>query len=381
MTELFVCGNPRLLSGGKGAHDVNYSVAPMTVDLIMGPTFTTKAVPDGTDVYRAAKGCGQVIHAGKSGYHNTPSYNIFLHDGEWPSAGIELETHLRGFTPDFAAKAVADMESNWFHFERDGSLDHAHSGEYGYELITEPLPPRAYRDQRLWTGLQNLCGPWLQSFDCAETGLHVHVGLNQFEAFDAIPLKDPADRRAIGKLMSTVVYYCVADQAFIDRVVLRRATSYCATPNVREFTGVATRVLSGKATGAALVDYCVAVLAWRNGSRWSSIASTTSGCTAVPTHMDPWFPDASLADGHGTEINQGHPYTVEFRRPKGTMHALSIHRIVELMTSIVRFAGKCCREPGFVVTRESFMDWLIQTTTSEALRNLAKQMKGDAQCA
>ena len=47
------------------------------------------------------------------------------------------------------------------------------------------------------------------------------------------------------------------------------------------------------------------------------------------------------------------------------------------MTSVVRFAGKCCREPDFRVTRESFMDWLISTTTSEALRNLAKQTKGD----
>ena len=76
------------------------------------------------------------------------------------------------------------------------------------------------------------------------------------------------------------------------------------------------------------------------------------------------------------DSNQGHVYTVEFRRAKGTLHALSIHRIVELMTSMVRFAGKLCREPGFVATRESFMDWLIETTTSEALRNLAKQTKG-----
>ena len=86
--------------------------------------------------------------------------------------------------------------------------------------------------------------------------------------------------------------------------------------------------------------------------------------------------DRYLASGHETEINQEHRYTVEFRRAKGTMHALSIHRIVELMTSIVRFAGKCCREPDFRVTRESFMDWLVSTTTSEALRNLAKQTVG-----
>lgn len=378
--ELFICGNPRLLAGGTAARDVNYNAPPLTV--AGTPCSTADVLRDsGATPAEAVARKGQVIHCGKTGYHNTPSYNVFLREGEWPSAGIELETHLKTFTSEFASRAVADLASNWFHFERDGSLDHDHHGEFGFELITEPLPPRAYRDQRLWTGLQNLCSPWLQSFQCVETGLHVHVGLNQFEGFDGIPFENPADRRAIGKLLAAVVYYCVADQAFIDRVALRKTTNYCAQAALPEFTDAATLVGAGKATGAALVDYCASALMHRSMNTWqrnvNSVSSMVANCDlpAVPGSRA-WFPDLSVASGHGTEINQAHVYTVEFRRAKGTLHALSIHRIVELMTSMVRFAGKLCREPDFVATRESFMDWLIETTTSEALRNLAKQTKG-----
>lgn len=379
MSELFVCGNPRLLSGGKHARSANYGNTPRTVEATDGSVFSTEAC-DGlacpSDCAVRAERAGQVVHSGKTGYHHTPSYNTFLRDGEWPSAGVELETHLRRFDAQFAADAEHDLWSNWFHFERDGSLDRAHSGAYGYELITEPLPPRIYRDPRLWTGLQNLCSPWLQSFGCEETGLHVHVGLNQFERFGGIPLESAADRRSLGKTLAAVVYYCVVDQAFIDRVALRKQTQYCGQADSSEFVDAAAMVASGRATGAALVDYCVSRLMRHNGS-YSRIVS--NALSSVQDNEKPaihWLGDAYIAGGHGTEINQEHGYTVEFRRAKGTLHALSVHRIVELMTSIVRFAGKICREPDFAVTRESFMDWLIQTTTSEALRNLAKQTKG-----
>lgn len=380
--ELFVNGDPRFLSGGKRRAAVSYDASPATVEQTDGSAFDTAAAAALSDTEAAAVRCGQAVHRGKAGYHDTPLYNVFLRDGEWPSAGIELETHLRRFDDMFAKQAMDDLHSNWFHFERDGSLDREHGGRYGFELITEPLPPRAYRDQRLWTGLQNLCTPWLQSFQCQETGLHVHVGLNQFEGFDTIPFGSRADRRAIGKLLSAVVYYCVADQAFVDRVALRKPTSYCAMPGTAAFTDAAARIASGTTTGAALVDYCAAALMRPNETRWESGVAAASaalrpGAPREHRTQSMYFPDAFLASGHSTEINQAHPYTVEFRRAKGTMHALSIHRIVELMTSIVRFAGKCCREPDFRVTRESFMDWLISTTTSEALRNLAKQTKGD----
>lgn len=376
--ELFICGDPRLLSGGKCAASTNYGNGPVTVEQRRSHrTVESAALPAGHVPAAGVQMLGQTLHEGKVGYHHTPTYNVFLRDGEWPSAGVELETHLREFTYEFARAAMQDLKSNWFHFERDGSLDRAHSGEFGYELITEPLPPRAYRDQRLWTGLQNLCSPWLQSFQCEETGLHVHVGLNQFEKFDGIPVKSPTDRRSVGKLLSAVIYYSVLDQAFVDRVALRRAGQYCNIPDIPTFTDAATFVRTGKATGASLVDYCVSALMLRRGNLSHDVGEAMQLVHGGGAGCVSWIGDLAMATGHGTEINQEHQYTIEFRRAKGTMHALSIHRIVELMTSIVRFAGKCCREPDFTVTRESFMDWLIETTSSEALRNLAKQTKGE----
>lgn len=376
MKEMFIGGDPRLLAGGTAATPTNYNNTPTTVQTMGTPVVTTSAMKADSSLFDCVCEQGQKVHAGKLSYHNTPKYNVFLRDGEWPSAGIELETNLRRPNDDFAAAAELALQSNWFHFERDGSLDPDHDGAYGYELITEPLPPHIYRSPHLWFGLQNVISPWLKSFECPETGLHVHVGLNQFEEFDAIPINHPASRLSIGKMLSALVYFCVADQAFVDRVVLRKPTSYCSTPAERGFMDGAKLMRPGGVRAAELVDYSIATLI-ETRNRWYRDLGIARDllCGDAPGFV-PWIDMTNITSGHGTEINQGHSFTIEFRRAKGTIHALSVHRIVELMTSIVRFAGKICREPDFVVTREAFMDWLIKTTTSEALRNLAKQMKG-----
>lgn len=378
-TEMFIGGDPRLLAGGTAATTMNYGDTPATVQIMGTPAVTTATMKAGDDPFGCVATQGQKVHSGKASYHHTPAYNVFLRDGEWPSAGIELETELRRPDDDFARAAEQALRSNWFHFERDGSLDPDHDGVYGYELITEPLPPRAYRSPHLWFGLQNVVSPWLKSFECPETGLHVHVGLNQFADFDAIPIDHPMSRMSIGKMLSALIYYCVADQAFIDRVVLRKPTHYCSTPAVKGFMDGAKLMRPGGVCAAELVDYSVAALIDAR-NRWcrdlDQAKCRLSGNNYSHIYPTPWIDSTYLAGGHGTEINQEHTFTIEFRRAKGTIHALSVHRIVELMTSIVRFAGKICREPNFVVTREAFMDWLIETTTSEALRNLAKQMKG-----
>ncbi len=370
-TELFIGGDPRLLAGSAGAQHTNYESSP--VALPDGRRMATDDLCDGGGTVQDrflkaadAKALGVAIHSGKSSYHSTPPYNLYLRTNEWPSAGIELETNLRVPDDGFASRAMRDLWSNWFHFERDGSLDPVHGGRFGYELITEPLPPRAYRNPELWMQLRNLVSPWLKSYECPETGLHVHVGLNQFECID-MPVTGAPQRRALGKLLSGMVYYSVAGQPFVDRVCLRKQTSYCAQEYFTPFTDAIPMIESGQATGAALVDYAVAKFAGMLPCDYVGY------CRGSMSGAQDFITKNCLPCGHGTEINCGHSQTVEFRRGKGTTHALSIHRIVELMTGIVRFAGKICREPGFKVTRRSFMEWLAETTTSEALRNLAKE--------
>lgn len=385
MKEIFIHGDPRYLSGGAPACIIaNYERPPTMVEAMGSPrtVVTSDTVRPSPDLSGAVSAAGQRVHSGRSGYHERPEMNVFLHAGEWPSAGVELETILRKCNDSFKTAALVDLKSNWFHFERDGSLDREHGGTYGLELITEPLPPRAYRRPELWTGLQNILTPWLRSFDSRETGLHVHVGLNQFDDIDGIPLEHRGTRRAIGKLLSGIVYFSVVDQAFIDRVTLRSPGSYCRPPSDPVYSRILGRVTAGKATGASLLDSAVElVLAHAGPDRWRSVmrsitpslqAGMDIGCLAPD-----WGSCVTCTTGHGTEVNMEHGYTIEFRRAKGTLHALSVHRIVELMTSIVRYAGKIAREPDMEVSRKAFMEWLASTTTSEALKTLAvEHMKG-----
>lgn len=378
--NLFIKGNPRYLAGGGAAREVNYNSPPPTIETEQMRDLMTCDVGYFGSVKDALARAGQVVYKGKTGYHQERRHNVFLHSVmPGPSAGVEIEMVLKEPEDAFMRKACDDLESNWFHFERDGSLDPAHGGKYGFELITCPLPPDAYRNPRLWTGLQNLVNPWMKSFECKETGLHVHVGVDRFAKLAPIPLEHQLDRMRIGKMLATFVYYCVADQAFIDRVALRKTGGYCALPEIPVIARVSELVRTGTATGAALVDLCVS--AYLNESnRWlEDVCSVTRylnrGVNGVVPNIN-WTGTGNALAGHHIEINLEHPYTIEFRRGKGTLHALSIHRMVELMTSMVAFAEKLCREPKFIVTRDSFMDYIINTTKSEALKNLAKQTKG-----
>lgn len=384
MNEIFIHGDPRFLSGGAPTCILaNYERPPETVESVgfSRTVVTSDMVRPSPDLSGAVSAAGQRVHSGRSGYHERPEMNVFLHSGEWPSAGVELETILRKCNDAFRTGALADLKSNWFHFERDGSLDREHGGMYGLELITEPLPPRAYRRAELWTGLQNILTPWLRSFDSQETGLHVHVGLNQFDDIDSIPLEHHGTRRTIGKLLSGIVYFSVVDQAFIDRVALRGPGSYCCPPSDPVYSKILGRVTAGKATGASLLDAAVELVlksmgcdTWRSG--WRSISPSIASGWDFSAQPD-WGSCVTCTTGHGTEVNMEHRYTIEFRRAKGTLHALSVHRIVELMTSIVRYAGKIAREPDMEVSRKAFMEWLASTTTSEALKTLAvEHMKG-----
>ena len=385
MNEIFIHGDPRFLSGGvPGCILANYERRPETVESLGSShtVVTSDTIPATSDLPGAVANAGQRLHSGRSGYHERPEINVFLRKDEWPSAGVELETILRKCNDTFKTSALTDLKSNWFHFERDGSLDRDHGGMYGLELITEPLPPRAYRRVELWTGLQTILTPWLRSFDSQETGLHVHVGLNQFEDINSIPLERRETRRTIGKLLSGIVYFSVVDQAFIDRVALRSPGSYCCPPSTPVYSKILGRVTAGKATGASLLDAAVELVLQSMGyDTWRGIWGTISpnitlGRFSSQSQPD-WGSSVACTTGHGTEVNMEHKFTIEFRRAKGTLHALSVHRIVELMTSIVRYAGKIAREPDMEVSRKAFMEWLASTTTSEALKTLVvEHMKG-----
>ena len=392
MNELFIFGNPRLLSGGqRSATEINYDSAPPRIGA-GAPVVDEKRVAEcmkanpgaGYDAFSAVTLLKQAVHSGKRSYHSRPTLNVFMEPGANPTVGVELETLERRGVSD--AALVEDLKSNWFHFEHDGSLADG-SGRDGYELITEPLTPRYYRDLRLWTGLQNILTPWVESFGCPQTGLHVHVGLEQFSNCDDMPFPGHADRRRLGKYMTAYLFLHILDRGFSDRVFLRKNTHYCAAPT----EAAASVKFARNGSGRKFMNDVASLMTSSSPSAWGSavaaIASNVrdgrSPCKSDSGARYEFTDDGGHGmTGHTTEVNCSHPFTVEFRRGKGTLHALSVHRMVEFTALLVKYAEEIARRPDdTVVSNESVLDYMITNTTSSALRELAITTKGTNKCA
>lgn len=384
MNEIFIADDPRFLSGGR-ACGVSADYDRPLPRLREGSTTVTTADvvrvarADGNphDVSDALARIGQAVHCERLSYHHRPVLNVFAREGENPTAGVELETVERR---DVGCDALEeDLVSNWFHFESDSSL--TGDGRRGYELITEPLPPRIYRDLRLWTGLQNILAPWTESFESPLTGLHVHVGLEQFESLPglaALPTKE--DRRIAGKLVSSAVYLCLADRAFLDSVFLRRNTSYCSDRSGDAFASVSSAISADGVTAGRFVDLVLSSAIRKDSSMWQSGVSASRASVTTGDYgsryrfFNDYLPGFA---SHGAEINCEHPFTVEFRRGKGTLNAVSVHRMVELATLIVRYAEHLIGNRDEKVTGTSFAEYVIANTNSSALKQFAEKSKGN----
>lgn len=373
MSEIFIAGDPRWLSGGAMRNTaINYSNLPPRIAADERTLTTAFLTETGrTDIVEALHDYNQSIHTGKSGYHSRPSMNVFL-DGENPTVGVELETEEKLSVSK--AELASALTSNWFHFESDSSL--AYSGHEGFELITEPLPPRVYRDLRTWTGLQNILTPWVESYGHKCTGLHVHVGLEQFRTRDDLRFDDESDRMWAGKYIAAATYLCLVDRALGDAVFLRRNTEYCKDNSNGMFGALAELVDSGAVTARMFVDNVLSEILVQFQSAWQSNASTIAaivrenGPYAVGTYIS-----VGIAgfDGHSAEVNCHNRMTVEFRRGKGTLNALSIHRMVEFTTHIVKYVMHMLDHPEEKVSKKAFASFLIENTNSEALKALAKK--------
>lgn len=382
-SELFLYGNPRYLSGGgMGCERISYSNKPATK--LQGElAVTTKwletrlsvtkhqsmALPDLIIRY-----ANQDVHYGKAGYHSRPPLNRFLVQGQHPTVGVELEMEER--TDVDLTELSADLSSNWFHFESDSSL---HTGtRSGFELITEPLPPRAYRDPRLWAGLQNLLTPWFESYKFSQTGLHVHVGIDMFTHCDTLPFISPKDRRMIGKYIVALVYYVLLPRSFVDKVMLRQNTMFCAQTGCDAIDQFRKQIYAsaGATTGYDLINMVAEELLKRSVTDWSYFIAE-----AAADHIYDTTPRGLLSShllgftDHHVEVNMSPAYTIEFRRGKGTLHSLSIHRMVELASLVVRYAWRVVRDPSLTVSPDDVLEFIERATVNEALRRMARDAR------
>lgn len=148
---MFILDDPRFLEGGVNNHyEMNYSTPLITYDnratlvdtqavmstidrlLINKPTTLREIAGDTVKLfdsgirknlleYILANYYNQSIHCGRNSYHHRPSYNVFVPKNDaFPSVGVELEMMKKQKFPD--SEVSLQLKSNWFHFERDGSL-------------------------------------------------------------------------------------------------------------------------------------------------------------------------------------------------------------------------------------------------------------------
>lgn len=325
-----------------------------------------------TDIAKALSNlAGQNIHEGKLSYHHRPLINTFLEAGQFPSVGVELETEERG---DVDVEIMTKtLKSNWFHFESDSSLCTGRT--QGYELITEPLPPRAYRNPRLWAGLQNLLTPWVESYGYEQTGLHVHVGIDMFESCDSLPFVHKSDKRMLGKYIAATVYYVLLPRTFVDKVMLRSNTRYCAQTGCHNIDKIRNQLFANKsATGYDVINIVSEELLRSSPQTYIHVLANGDlpSPNTSPKFLEQHFEHFS---GHGTEVNASPPYTIEFRRGKGTLHSLSIHRMVELATLVVRYAWRIAREPHITVSTDDVLAFIERSTTNNALKMMARDAR------
>lgn len=397
MGELFIGGDPRFLAGcmphlSASDYSATPSVIPKGAGLLGTDAVSVgKAAAEGMPAAVAAAGAS--VHGGKAPYHHRPTLNLFLRDGEWPSCGVELETEER---EDVSLGDMEDaLRSNWFHFESDSSL--STGSTEGYELITEPLPPRYYRDPRLWAGLQNVLAPWVESWGYRETGLHVHVGMTQFEGMPELSpyLVAPHDRRFFGKVLASYLYFNVVGRSFTDRVFLRAPGDYChALEAPKGFLRWREGMTGHEVLRAVLfsaMEYETATSSRPQAAARSAADRFASCATArrmaevadvrtpggVARNAPSMLSYGCCFTGHGSEVNVQNEHTIEFRRGKGTLNGASVLRMVEFATLLVRYAAKVVRRPSDEVGPRQIYKYMAENTTSGALKALAEaELKG-----
>lgn len=153
--DQFRGGDPRVLVGGL-ASGVSVGSTPDANDI-------PRIDPD-VDVSRNVP---PAHSPAVTAYHgSTNNCNLFARRLE-DTVGLELET-----VDQDGACSEDDLASNWFYYERDGSLP-----DGGREVIVDALPARLFRRPSLWYGLANVVGVRGSSWGYRQCGLHVHVGL------------------------------------------------------------------------------------------------------------------------------------------------------------------------------------------------------------
>lgn len=234
-----------------------------------------------------------------------------------PLIGLELEVYAQN-------RCIFDNKSNFFYLQRDGSLSED-SG--GVEITTLPMSfDSLIKDNG---GIDILTKDFMPRFSCysqksPETGFHIHLSKVNFNANVCILLKK--------------AFYCFPYD-FITELFGRTNTHYCtAEKEIQRLMayGIHPNAASQQGLEKIFQPYC---------------------------------------ESRYFELNFTNHKTVEFRRGKGTVDAISIKAILDFCYHIYKYSveSQNLHKADLLSIRLYLQNYLMENSRTERLKNLIKK--------
>jgi hypothetical protein len=188
----------------------------------------------------------------------------------------------------------------------------------------------------------------------------------------------------MGKYIAALVYYVLLPRSFVDKVMLRQNTTFCAQTGSTAIDQFRKQIYAsaGATTGYDLINMVAEELLKQSMSNWSYFVTEAAAVSrSVEDVIYDTTPQVLLSGhlhgftDHHVEVNMSPAYTIEFRRGKGTLHSLSIHRMVELASLVVRYAWRVVRDPSLTISPDDVLEFIERATVNEALRRMARDAR------
>lgn len=234
-----------------------------------------------------------------------------------PLIGLELEVYAKN-------RYIFDNKSNFFYLQRDGSLSEENGG---IEITTIPMSfDDLVKDNG---GIDILTKDFISRFSCysqkaEETGFHIHLSKVNFNTKVHVLLKK--------------AFYCFPYD-FITELFGRRNTNYCVPEKEIQ----------------KLMSYGI-----------HPNAASEQGLEKI---FQPY------CDSRYFELNFTNPRTVEFRRGKGTIDAISIKTILDFCYHIYKYSieSQNLYKSDLLSIRLYLQNYLMENSRTEHLKKLIKK--------
>lgn len=280
---------------------------------------------------------GSYSFSGRNDYHSVDrTANIMPKGGKKRGyeflVGVELEMEAIDSDGVHTAK---DIESNWFFFEKDGSL----SSSYGFELVTIPMTPAVVVKESTWDGLLSyLRALRFKSHDAGNCGLHVHISRSAFGKTDE---EIDATLAKVLHMYHNELGACGYGMNYITAIMRRGYVDY-AKDVTRSITPSFKKVID-----------------FTRDFGYSSVDST------VKKKSTKDIAKSNGQDSRYSAINREGSTTIEFRQGRGTLKTESVVATIQFCIELVEF----CRDTNDAkLTRENFIKRIAKLPKHNPLR-------------